>query len=95
MAANFLANTVEGQAATRVLVAPRLEYIDQMLDGRRFLTGESFAAPDTYLFVMRTWALHIDLAPWARLADYFTRIAARPAARAARQVEGPPHALKP
>ncbi|MDA8120492.1 MAG: glutathione S-transferase N-terminal domain-containing protein [Gammaproteobacteria bacterium] len=96
VAANFLANTEEGQAATRALVAPRLEYIDRMLDGRRFLTGESLAAPDAYLFVMLTWALRIrlDLAPWVRFADYFTRIAARPAVIAAREIEGPPHALR-
>ena len=97
VAANFLANTAEGQAASRALVAPRLDHIDRMLNGRRFLTGESFAAPDAYLFVMLTWALRIelDLAPWARLADYFARIAARPAVSMARQIEGPPHALKP
>ena len=56
VAANFLAKTAEGQAATRTLVAPRLAYIDEILKERRFLTGDGFAAPDACLFVMLTWA---------------------------------------
>ncbi len=89
VAANLLAKTAEGQAATRALVAPRLAYIDEILKGRRFLTGDAFAAPDAYLFVMLMWAWRLawDLAPWARLGDYFECVASRPAVVEARRAE--------
>ena len=96
VAANFLSKTAAGQQATRVLVSPRLAYIDRALGGRNYLMGASFTAPDAYLFVMLTWAqrLELDLSPWRNLSDYFERIAAMPSVCEARTIEGPPHSLK-
>ena len=80
VAANFLSKTAAGQQATRVLVSPRLAYVNRALCGRNYLIGDSFTAPDAYLFVMLTWAqrLELDLSPWRNLSDYFERIAAMP-----------------
>lgn len=96
VAANFLSKTAAGQQTTRVLVSPRLAYVDRALGNRNYLMGESFTAPDAYLFVMLTWAqrLELDLSPWRKLSDYFERIAAMPSVCEARKIEGPPHSLK-
>ncbi|WP_205736193.1 glutathione S-transferase N-terminal domain-containing protein [Acidiferrobacter sp. SPIII_3] len=96
VAANFLANTEEGQAATRVLVAPRLEYIDRMRGGRRFLTGESLAVPDADLFVMFTGpCASSSIAHPGRGSRIISRTSPpTPAVSAAREIEGPPHALR-
>ena len=94
--ANFLSKTASGQRATRVLVSPRLAYVDRVLCGRNYLMGDSFTAPDAYLFVMLTWAqrLDLDLSPWRNLSDYFERIAVMPSVCEARAIEGPPHSLR-
>ena len=96
VAANFLSKTATGQQATRILVSPRLAYVDRALGGRNYLMGDSFTAPDAYLFVMLTWAqrLEIALSPWRNLASYFERIAMMPSVCEARKIEGPPHSLK-
>lgn len=96
VAANFLSKTAAGQQASRVLVSPRLAYVDRALGGRNYLMGDSFTAPDAYLFVMLTWAqrLELDLSQWRNLSDYFERIAAMPSVCEARTIEGPPHSLK-
>jgi glutathione S-transferase len=97
VAANYLAKTEEGQQATRVHVSPRLGYVDHMLAGKAYLLGERFSAPDAYLFAMLTWALRIglDLAAWPNLQAFFDRVDARPAVRKTREIEGPPHSLRP
>ncbi|WP_347903945.1 glutathione transferase GstA [Pseudomonas purpurea] len=97
VSANFLAKTIEGQNATRLLVSPRLAYVDHELCGKDYLMGHGFSAPDAYLFTMLTWArrLEIDLSAWDNLQAYFQRVGARPAVALALKVEGPPHALRP
>jgi glutathione S-transferase len=97
VAANFLAKTAAGQDATRRLVSPRLAYVDRMLEGRPYLSGDVFSAPDAYLFAMLTWAgrLDLSLAPWHNLQGFFDRVVARPAVRKTLDVEGPPHSLRP
>jgi glutathione S-transferase len=97
VAANFLAKTTAGQEATRIWVAPRLAYVDQMLGEKPFLMGASLTAPDAYLFVMLTWAqrLALDLTPWHRLSAYYARVADLPSVRETLVLEGPPHSLRP
>ena len=95
--ANFLSKTPAGQAATRACVSPRLAYIDHELEGRDYLLGADFSAPDAYLFTMLTWArrLDLDLSRWPNLAAFFARVNAMPAVRETMDVEGPPHSLRP
>lgn len=96
VAANFLAKTTAGQEATRVWVAPRLAYVDQMLGENPFLVGSSFTAPDAYLFVMLAWAqrLALDVTPWQYLSAYYARVGAMPSVRETLALEGPPHSLR-
>lgn len=95
VAANFLSKTPDGQEQTRIHVLPRLAWVDRQLDGRAHLMGDSFTAPDAYLFTMLTWAgrLAIDLGQWPNLATFFDRVRERLAVAETLAVEGPPHAL--
>jgi glutathione S-transferase len=95
VAANFLSKTREGQAQTRAHVSPRLAYVDRQLEGRHYLAGRAFTAPDAYLFTMLTWAgrLSLDLSSWPNLSAFFDRLRDRPAVAEVLRIEGPPHAL--
>ncbi|MBF2717260.1 MULTISPECIES: glutathione binding-like protein [Rhizobium/Agrobacterium group] len=97
VAANFLSKTEEGQADTRVFVSPRLAYVDQWLEGRRFLLGDNLSAPDAYLYVMTTWArrLGFDLSVWPNLQAFSTRVSQIDSVVRTAEVEGPPHSLRP
>ncbi len=95
VAANFLSKTLQGQAQTRIHVAPRLDYVERQLAGKEHLGGERFTAADAYLFTMLTWAqrLRFDLASWPALQAFHRRVAQRPAVQETLRVEGAPHAL--
>lgn len=95
VAANFLANTPDGQEQTRIRVSPRLAWVDRQLDGRRYLAGDHMTCPDVYLFTMLTWALRhaLDLRTWPSLAAFYDRMMDRPAVAETLEVEGAPHAL--
>jgi glutathione S-transferase len=71
-------------------LARRLDYTQQQLGSRPFLTGEQFTVADAYLYVVLNWArwVKFDLARWPRLAEFNARVAARPAVQAALKVEG-------
>ncbi|MBF7730975.1 glutathione transferase GstA [Pseudomonas sp. N040] len=68
----------------------RLKFTDGLLAGQQFVLGDTFSVADGYLFTVTNWAqpLGIDLAPYANLVAYRSRVAARPAVRAAMQAEG-------
>lgn len=78
------------KAIARNNLAARFEAVARMLQGKPYLTGETFTVADGYLFVMLTWArkMGFDLAKWPALADYFARVAGRPAVREAMRFEG-------
>ncbi|MDB4963525.1 MAG: glutathione transferase GstA [Myxococcales bacterium] len=78
------------QATQRGKISDRLTYLQDVLADRAFLMGETFSAPDAYLFVMLQWGhkLGIDIPLWPILDDYEQRIAHRPAVEAALAAEG-------
>jgi glutathione S-transferase len=65
-------------------------YLQDALDDRAFLMGETFTVADAYLFVMLQWCVPhgIDLGLYPNLDDYESRIARRPAVQAAMAAEG-------
>lgn len=71
-------------------VKRRFAWINEKLAGRQYLMGDSFTAPDAYLFVMLNWAkrLQIDLDPWPHLQAFWERVAARPRVQEAMKAEG-------
>ncbi|HEY8605758.1 MAG TPA: glutathione transferase GstA [Noviherbaspirillum sp.] len=80
-------------AAKQVLhtqLARRFDYVEQQLQGRDYLSGDTFSVADAYLFTVVSWSkpLQIDLARWPNIQAYLQRVAARPAVQAALQAEG-------
>jgi glutathione S-transferase len=71
-------------------IGERLLYLQDVLNDRAFLMGETFTVADAYLFVMLQWAgSHgIDIALYPILDDYESRVAQRPAVQAALSAEG-------
>jgi glutathione S-transferase len=57
----------------------KFAFIDQHLQEKQFLLGESFSLPDAYLFVMLLWAekLKIDLSELAALNKYYAELKKR------------------
>ena len=68
----------------------RLDYVQQQLAARPYLTGEHYSVADGYLFVVLNWArwVKFDLAPWSRVVDLVARVTARPQVQAALKAEG-------
>jgi glutathione S-transferase len=71
-------------------LATRFETINAHLSKQAFLLGESFTAPDAYLYTVLNWAKYfaIDLAKWPAIKSFMERVAARPSAQAAAKAEG-------
>ncbi len=71
-------------------LATRFDTINEHLSKNRYILGESFTAPDAYLYTVLGWAKHfaIDFAKWPAIKSFMERVAARPAAQAAAKAEG-------
>ena len=71
-------------------IGTRLDFLAKQLDGKPYLMGEKFSAPDAYLFTVLSWAPHlkISLDKWPTLGAYLGRVAARPQVQAALKAEG-------
>jgi glutathione S-transferase len=78
------------KAAARALLDRRIDYVAKALEGRQFLTGDTFTVADCYLFTVLNWAhwVKIDLSRWPSITEYQKRIAARPTVQAALKAEG-------
>jgi glutathione S-transferase len=77
-------------ARRRGEVGARFLRLQDVLNDRAFLMGETFTVADAYLFVMLRWGglLGIDLGLYPNLEDYAHRIAERPAVAGALAAEG-------
>jgi glutathione S-transferase len=80
----------EFKAAVRERLIGRLRWIDEQLEGKTWLMGETFSVADGYLFNITMWAkpTGVDLSPFARLLAWRERVAARPGVQAAMKAEG-------
>ena len=80
----------EVKQAVRGNLAQRYPYIEQVLQGKQYLLGEQFTVADAYLFVISSWAAHVDvdLAAFPNLQAFMARVAARPAVQQALRAEG-------
>ncbi|MCF8533476.1 MAG: glutathione transferase GstA [Reyranella sp.] len=86
----FRATTpAEYRAIARQNLQGRLQWLNDQLAGRDFLTGPTFTVADAYCYTIVMWTkLHeIDLAPWPHLEAYVARVASRPSVKAAEQAE--------
>jgi glutathione S-transferase len=71
-------------------LATRFDTINAHLSKNTFVLGDSFTAPDAYLYTVLNWAKYfaIDLAKWPAIKSFMDRVAARPSAQAAAKAEG-------
>ena len=72
------------------VIGRRLNALEKMLDGKAYIMGENFTAPDAYLFTVLNWTtpLKIDLAPWPNIQAFMARVGARPKVQATLKAEG-------
>ena len=68
----------------------RFDTINAHLAKNSFLMGDSFTAPDAYLYTVVGWAKYFDIGldKWPALKSFMDRVAARPSAQAAAKAEG-------
>lgn len=75
----------DAKAVLREDLDRRLAFVSQRLGDQPFLMGDTFMAPDGYLYTMLRWCgfLKVELARWPNLVAYRDRVAARPAVQQA------------
>ena len=80
----------ETKKAAHETLAARAEIVNARLQANDYLVGNSFSVADAYLFTVLNWSGHVkfDLSRWPALLAFQSRIAARPAVRAALVAEG-------
>lgn len=91
----FFNAAFDANARAVFLAALRKKYqwIDRQLEGRNYLTGNTFTAADAYLFVVTRWSspVGLDLADLAALQGFMQRVGELEAVQAALRAEGLPH----
>ena len=80
----------EGKAVYRERLKGRYKYVNEQLEGKQFLTGDTFSVADAYLFTVTSWAKHVgvDVTGLANVQGFMARVAARPSVQAALKAEG-------
>ncbi|CAO3412954.1 glutathione transferase GstA [Azospirillum doebereinerae] len=70
-------------------LAAKFGAMDRHLEGKPYLTGETFTVADAYAFVVLGWAprIGIPLTPWPNLEAFAARVGARPAVKDALAAE--------
>lgn len=78
------------KAAIKERLGTRFDFLTKHLDGKPFLMGTQFGAPDAYLFTILGWNPHVGISvdKWPALQAYSERVAARPHVQAAMKAEG-------
>jgi len=80
----------EAKALMRARGSMRLQWVNEQLEGKQYLMGDTFTVADAYLFTVTNWTGHvgIDISALTNLTAYMARVAARPAVQAAMKAEG-------
>jgi glutathione S-transferase len=87
----------EYKATVKQRLAKRFDYVAKQLEGKQYLTGDTFSVADAYLFTILRWSFPMKIDLPGPLAEYFTRVSERPHVREALDAEKlatPPHATK-
>jgi glutathione S-transferase len=79
----------ESRQIARQHIQGRLQWLNDHLATRDFLTGSTFTVADAHCYTIVMWTnLHdIDVSPWPHLKAYLTRIQSRPSVRGAEAAE--------
>ncbi len=80
----------EAKVLMRTKAAGRLKWVDEQLEGKDYLMGDSFNVADAYLFTVVNWTklVGIDISGLKNLGAFMARMAARPAVQEALKAEG-------
>jgi glutathione S-transferase len=80
----------EAKKIFRERLGTRFAYLDKHLASNDHLMGKDFSVADAYAFVVSNWAkpTGVELEPYANVAAWRSRVAARPAVQAALKAEG-------
>ena len=80
----------DAKALMRSKASERLKWVDEQLEGKQYLMGDSFSVADAYLFTVTNWTKHvgIDISALKHLGAFQARVAARPAVQEAMKAEG-------
>jgi glutathione S-transferase len=80
----------EAKTLSRERILSRLSWVDQQLEGRQFLMGDTFCVADAYLFTVTNWSkfVNLDISALKHLGAFMGRVAARPAVQEALKAEG-------
>jgi glutathione S-transferase len=80
----------DAKALMRARGLMRLQWVNEQLEGKQYLLGDTFTVADAYLFVVANWTQYvgIDIKDLTNLTAYMARVAARPAVQEAMKAEG-------
>jgi glutathione S-transferase len=80
----------EYKAMVKEKMFTRFDVINDHLTNSKFILGETFSAPDAYLYTVLNWAKYfaIDFAKWPAIKSFMERVATRPSAQEAAKAEG-------
>lgn len=80
----------ETRAERQAYLLKRYAPLDERLQNRQYLFGDTFTVADAYLFTVTRWAaiVKLDLSQFSHLQAFQKRVAARPAVQAAMKAEG-------
>ena len=80
----------EAKTVATARVAGRLKWVNEQLEGKLYLMGDTFSVADAYLFTVTNWSKHVGLdnSALGNLGAFMARMAARPAVQAAMKAEG-------
>jgi glutathione S-transferase len=80
----------EAKAISRERILSRLTWVNQQLEGKQFLMGDTFCVADAYLFTVTNWSkfVALDISALTHLGAFMGRVAARPAVQEALKAEG-------
>ena len=80
----------DAKVVARARATGRLKWLDEQLEGKQYLMGDTFSVADAYLFTVAGWAKHVglDISALSHLGAFLGRVSARPAVQAAMKAEG-------
>lgn len=84
------AMTAEMKAVQLGVIERRLNALEQALQGKSYIMGDTFTAPDAYLFTVLNWTvpLKLDLGRWPNIQAFMARVGARPKVQQTLKAEG-------
>ena len=76
--------------AVKTRILGRLKWVDERLEGKHYLMGDTFGVADAYLFTVTNWSkfVGLDISGLTHLGAFMSRVAARPTVQEALKAEG-------